>query len=189
VNSFGGTICHYQDVDLAWLQRLAQSVLTDLGLGLAKTALCIETHALARAQTQPAPTQRRTMKFIFVGIKCNKESQRSLARRLSEHLLVTVHSFSFTDDGEAVASFAGGRRVGGDELSYEDVSLDEDSDEAFAEQQAQWPLGHLACVLGITREDLTYQNGAVRLSLDVQVEPCPLWQFIALPAPKESAPT
>jgi hypothetical protein len=48
--------------------------------------------------------------------------------------------------------------VGGDKLVYQDVELpgeaEEMDDAAFSQMRSRWPLGHLAYVFGLKREDL-----------------------------------
>jgi len=63
--------------------------------------------------------------------------------------------------------------VGGDRLTYREVELPEAQegefdDSAFLRMQARWPLGHLAYVFGMEREQLLqlYRLPEVRLQLD-----------------------
>ena len=91
-------------------------------------------------------------------------NHHALAVRLSERIASTVHSYVLEPDSfEEVMSYGAGRRVGGERLRYEDVQLpelDEDSlevgldEQAFEKLKSRWPLGHLARVLGTTRDAL-----------------------------------
>jgi hypothetical protein len=87
------------------------------------------------------------------------EEHHALARLLSRASNSTVHTYVFDPDShEQVIAYGNGRRVGGDKLVYEDVELpgetDEMDDAAFAQMRSRWPLGHLAYVFGLKREDL-----------------------------------
>ncbi len=86
-------------------------------------------------------------------------AHHALPRLLSRAANVTVHAYFYDpDEGEEVIAYGNGRRVGGERVVYEDVELPgrpEDVDEAaFKHMQARWPLGHLAYVFGLTRQEL-----------------------------------
>lgn len=86
-------------------------------------------------------------------------AHHALPRLLSRAANVTVHAYVYDpDEGEEVLAYGNGRRVGGERVVYEDVELPgrpEDVDEAaFAHMQSRWPLGHLAYVFGLTRQEL-----------------------------------
>jgi hypothetical protein len=109
-------------------------------------------------------------------------THHSLARRLSEHLRVTVHAYAFDpDEVEQVIAYADGRRVGGELLRYEDAELpeDEDDDAAFNKLQQKWPLGYVARVLGIEREELLRipRKSSALIDLNTPLQPTPLWQL------------
>ena len=74
-----------------------------------------------------------------------------------------------------------GRRVGGELLRYEDAELpeDENDDQAFEKLQQKWPLGHVARVLGIDREELLRipRKSSALIELNGHQEPKPLWQL------------
>ncbi|HEX8697411.1 MAG TPA: hypothetical protein VF815_01110 [Myxococcaceae bacterium] len=83
----------------------------------------------------------------------------ALARVLSRAANATVHAYVYNPDAyEEVIAYGNGRRVGGDKLTYEDVELPEATgdmdDAAFAQMRSRWPLGHLAYVFGLKRDDL-----------------------------------
>jgi hypothetical protein len=83
----------------------------------------------------------------------------ALARVLSRAANATVHTYVFDPDShEEVIAYGNGRRVGGDKLVYDDVELPEGTgemdDAAFSQMRSRWPLGHLAYVFGLKRDDL-----------------------------------
>ena len=83
---------------------------------------------------------------------------QALARLLSQEAGITVHSYVYDpQEYEEVMAFGGGQNVGGERLPYDEVELPECldgefDDEAFAQMQSRWPLGHLAWVYGVERE-------------------------------------
>ncbi|MFL5350286.1 MAG: hypothetical protein ACJ8AT_36385 [Hyalangium sp.] len=89
----------------------------------------------------------------------------ALPRLLSRAANATVHAYVFDPaEGEQVIAYGNGHRVGGDEVLYADVELsgeEELDDAAFTRLRARWPMGHLAYVFGLTREDLLGMPRAV----------------------------
>jgi hypothetical protein len=177
VESHGGYVCQYEDVDAAWLQRLACEALEEDGQASRDAALLVTLLG--------GP---RIVRFAFDGpFTWGRAGARwylthhALARRLSEHLGVTVHAYAFDPDGvEQVVAWANGRRVGGEALRYEDAELPEEDDEvAFQKAQSQWPLGRVARVLGIRREQLLRipRQATAFIDLGQSVTPRPLWQL------------
>lgn len=90
-------------------------------------------------------------------------SHPALARSLSRAAGTTVHAYVFDpEEAEEVVSWGGGRRVGGERVVYEDVELPDElmgqgsaaAEAAVERLRARWPLGHLAHVVGLTREEL-----------------------------------
>lgn len=95
----------------------------------------------------------------------------ALPRLLSQAAGVTVHAYVYEPRKyEEVLAFGAGRHVGGDRLVYDEVELPEEQmdDVAFARLQSRWPLGHLAYVFGLQREQLLRlpQVPQVRVALD-----------------------
>jgi hypothetical protein len=82
----------------------------------------------------------------------------ALPRLLSRAANATVHAYVYDpSECEEVIAYGNGRRVGGDRVSYNDVELsgeEEQDDAAFKRMRARWPMGHLAYVFGLAREDL-----------------------------------
>jgi hypothetical protein len=101
-------------------------------------------------------------------------AHHTLARLLSHAAGTTVHAYVYDpQEYEEVIAFGGGRHVGGDKLTYDEVELPESQegefdDQAFLKLQARWPLGHLAYVFGMEREQLLQlpRMPGVRLPLD-----------------------
>ena len=86
-------------------------------------------------------------------------SHHAFAERLSRTLPVTVHAYVFDpDELERMVAYGNGRRVGGMSLLYEDADLPQEegelNDESFRQLQSKWPLGYLAYVFGLDREEL-----------------------------------
>lgn len=86
-------------------------------------------------------------------------AHHALPRLLSREANLTVHAYVFDpDEGEEVIAYGNGRRVGGERLVYEDVELPcepEELDEAaFARLRSRWPVGHLAYIFNLAREEL-----------------------------------
>ncbi len=178
MESHGGYLCQYSDVDAAWLQRMALLALEEEGqspddVGLLITAL--GGPGIVRfAWDAPFTYGRQGARWYL--------THHALARRLSEHLNVTVHSYAFDpDEVEQVIAYANGRRVGGELLRYEDAELpdDEEDDAAFEKLQQKWPLGYVARVLGINRAELLRipRKTSALIQLSSPLEPQPLWQL------------
>jgi hypothetical protein len=101
-------------------------------------------------------------------------THHALARLLSHESRATVHAYVYDpQEYEEVIAFGGGRHVGGDKLTYDEVELPESQegefdDSAFLRMKARWPLGHLAYVFGMERDQLLqlHRLPGVRLPLD-----------------------
>ncbi|GMU62759.1 MAG: hypothetical protein IT380_18235 [Myxococcales bacterium] len=182
MESHGGYLCQYEDVDAAWLQRLAREALEEDGQSPDDAALLVTVLGgprIARFAFDGPFTYGRAGARWYL-------SHHALARRLSEHLRVTVHAYAFDpDEVEQVVAYAAGRRVGGEALRYEDAELPDDEDErAFERAQAKWPLGYVARVLGIRREQLLRipRHATAFIDLGQALSPRPLWQLFPEPA-------
>lgn len=86
-------------------------------------------------------------------------AHHALPRLLSREANLTVHAYVFDpDEGEEVIAYGNGRRVGGERLVYEDVELPCEpealDDAAFARLRSRWPMGHLAYIFNLSREEL-----------------------------------
>jgi hypothetical protein len=97
----------------------------------------------------------------------------AFARLASEHIAGAAHVYAIDADRfESVTSYASGHKVGGDSVVYDEVEMDfgdEDGTDvtAFEEMRARWPVGHLAQVFGLTRDELLHLpwNQSVLLQL------------------------
>jgi hypothetical protein len=178
VEAHGGYLSRYEDVDTAWLALIARESLLEDGVppddcGLLVTVL-------------PGP---RVVRFAFDGPHTYGRAgarwyleHHALPRRLSQHLANAVHAYVFDpDDLELVASYGNGHSVGGERLDYEDAELPEgDEDElSFSLMKNKWPMGHLAKVLGIKREELIRlpRQKTALLDLSKEVPAGPLWHL------------
>lgn len=177
MESHGGYLCPFEDVDVAWLQRLArQSIETDGQLaddcGLLVSVL--PAGKVVRFAFDGAHTYGRNGARWYL-------THHTLARRLSEHLQRVVHAYVFDpDELEQVVSYGNGRKVGGESLTYEDAELpDEDDDLSFEKLKNKWPMGHLARVLGVDREALLRMPREATALIDLTGEAAaqPLWHL------------
>lgn len=135
--------------------RLAREALVSDGVLGGPGALRVSVHRrrkLVRLAYEGAPGAERQEAHWY-------SEHHTLARVLSRAANATVHAYVFNPDSyEEVIAYGNGRRVGGDRLVYEDVELPEEAgemdDAAFSQMRSRWPLGHLAYVFGLKREDL-----------------------------------
>lgn len=176
MESHGGYLCRYEDVDVAWLQGIARQAIEEDGalpkdIGLQVTVL--SGPGLVRfAWDAPFSYGRSGARWYL--------THHALARRLSERLGLTVHTYVFdADDLEQVVAWGNGNRVGGEELRYETVEFDDDDERSFERQKSKWPLSHLARVLGVAREELIRipRRPTVLIDLEAKATAQPLWQL------------
>jgi len=147
-----------------YLVRLERFDSVDL-VGLARDALLADGQDPANASLQISVIPRR--KVVRLAYDAPHTYGRAgaqwygdhhaLAMMLSATSGLTVHAYVLHPDYEEVVGYGNGRRVGGELLRYEDADLgeDEDLDDAgFEKLKSRWPLGHLAYVFGVTRNEL-----------------------------------
>ena len=180
MEAHGGYLCRFEDVDVAWLQQVARASLEEDGQTTDDVALQVTLlggPGLVRFAWDAPFTYGRTGARWYL-------SHHSLARRLSEHLKTALHVYVFDpDELEQVMAYGNGRRVGGELLRYVDVDvdfdIDEDDDVAFEKLKNQWPIGHLARVLGVAREELLRlpRQSPVLIDLRRFYSPQPLWKL------------
>jgi hypothetical protein len=182
LEAHGGYLSRYEDVDAAWLARLGAAALAEDGQPCDDCGLLVTV--------MPGP---RVVRFAFDGAHSYGRSgarwymrHHAFARRLSEHLSTAVHAYVFDpDDLELVVSYGNGRHVGGETLRYEDAEMpdgdedDEVADSSFELMKNRWPLGHLAKVLGVYREELIRlpRQQTALLELAREVPAGPLWHL------------
>lgn len=177
VEAHGGYLSRYEDVDVAWLQQLARQALVDEGLESRECGLLVTVLPKSRvvrfAYDGPHTYGRAGARWYL--------EHHGFARRLSEHLAQTVHSYCFDpEELEQVRSWGNGRQVGGETVRYEDVELpDDDDDLSFEALKRKWPLGHLARVLGVQREELLRlpRERTALIELGEVAQPGPLWRL------------
>jgi hypothetical protein len=180
VEAHGGYLSRYEDVDTAWLARLGASALAEDGEQTDDCGLLVTVLPGARV-----------VRFAFDGAHSYGRAgarwylrHHAFARRLSEHLATAVHAYVFDpDDLELVVSYGNGRHVGGETLRYEDAEMpdieDDEGEISFELMKNRWPLGHLAKVLGVHREELIRlpRQKTALLELAREVPAGPLWQL------------
>jgi hypothetical protein len=124
--------------------------------------------------------RRKVIRLAFTGAQAAGRSgahwyadHHALARMLSRAASATVHAYVYDpEEREQVIAYGNGHRVGGDKVLYEDVELsgeEELDDAAFTKLRARWPMGHLAYVFGLAREELLglpRASSSVMLPLD-----------------------
>lgn len=176
VEAHGGYLCRFEDVDVTWLQRVACSALEEDGqttddVGLQVTLL--GGPGLVRfAWDAPFTYGRKGARWYL--------SHHALARRLSEHLKTALHVYVFDpDELEQVMAYGNGRRVGGELVRYVDFDFDCEDEAAFERVKDKWPIGHLARVLGVPREELLRFPRQATALIDLQraYAPQPLWRL------------
>ncbi|MCU0696437.1 MAG: hypothetical protein MUC96_07905 [Myxococcaceae bacterium] len=178
VEAHGGYLCRFEDVDVAWLAQVARFALEEDGQRPDDVALQVTVlggPGLVRFAWDAPFTYGRAGARWYL-------SHHALARRLSEHLKTALHVYVFDpDELEQVMAYGNGRRVGGETLRYVDVELpdEEDDEAAFERLKSKWPLGHLARVLGVAREELIRlpRQATVLVELAREYAPQPLWQL------------
>ncbi len=179
VESHGGYLCQYEDVDVQWLQRLARQAIEADGTLADDCGLMVSIlpgGKVVRFAFDGAHTYGRNGARWYL-------NHHAFARRLSEHLGVVIHAYVFDpDELEQVVSYGKGRKVGGECLKYEDAELpdeDDDSDTSFEKLKSKWPMGHLARVLGVEREALLKLPRQTTALIDLTGEATaqPLWQL------------
>jgi len=182
VEAHGGYLCRFEDVDVSWLVQQGQLALEDEGLSASDVGLCVTLlpgGKVIRFAFDAPYTYGRTGARWYL-------THQALAQRLSQQLRATVHAYVFDpDELEQVTSWGGGRKVGGERLRYEDVELPDDDDltdedeSSFEKLKAKWPLGHLATVLGVSREELIRlpRQQTALLELSRPAPHAPLWRL------------
>jgi hypothetical protein len=147
------------------LQGLARTALTQEGLAASSSGLFVSLDA-----------KKRLVRLAYDGPHTYGPSgadwyrdHQALAAALSLGLEGTVHAYAFDPDRfESVTAYGAGAVVGGETLLYEEHDFDvEDLSEAdFEALRERWPMGWLAQLLGLRREELLrlpYASGALLL--------------------------
>jgi hypothetical protein len=191
LEAHGGYLVRLESFLGLGLVRLAREALVSDGVLGGLGALRVSVHRrrkLVRLAYEGLPGAQRHDALWY-------NEHHALARLLSRAANATVHTYVFEPSShEEVIAYGNGRRVGGDKLAYEDVELPEGGvemdDAAFAQMRSRWPLGHLAYVFGLKREDLLrlpWATTRVVLSLDAVDAEAQLEEL--LPSPQLSRVT
>jgi hypothetical protein len=155
LEAHGGYLCRVESLD-ADIVRMASGALPADGGDPANASLqvsvIVRRKVVRLAYDTPLTYGRAGARWY--------EHRHELARVLSAALTVTVYAYVFDpEELEQVVAYGSGARVGGDRLRYEEVDVTlggagELDDAAFEKMKARWPLGHLAYVFGVTRQEL-----------------------------------
>ena len=169
MEAHGGYLCRFEELAPGELVRVAREAVIEEGIAPDSCSLVVSAlekpRVLRFAYDGPHTYGRRGARWY--------QTHHAFARRLSCVLKGVVHAYAFDpDELEQVVGFGGGRKVGGETMRYEDAELpDEDADEldeqSFERLKARWPLGHLAKVLGVAREELVRIARAPATLLDL----------------------
>lgn len=154
MEAHGGYICRLEELEAHALAELAKQALIEDGADPSDCSLLVSLlprpRVLRLAYDAPYTYGKKGARWY--------EHHHALARLLSKSSGLTVHAYVFDpDELEQVTGYGAGRKVGGETMRYEDAELPDDEeldDLAFERMKARWPLGHLAKVLGVAREEL-----------------------------------
>ncbi|MGQ0507438.1 MAG: hypothetical protein ACT4TC_19200 [Myxococcaceae bacterium] len=169
VEPHGGYLCRLEEFDAGDLVQLAREALPADGEGFDDCSLCISVlpnRKVARlAYDAPFTYGRRGARWY--------ETHHTLPKVLSKLYNVTVHAYVFDpDELEQVTTYGGGQKVGGERMRYADALTQDDDDDldevSFERMKSKWPLGHLAKVYGVAREEIIRlpRTTSLLLSLD-----------------------
>jgi len=167
IDAHGGYLFRAQSLDGLDLQGLARKALEQDGVAASSSGLFVNLDASKRL-VRLAYDGPHT--YGPAGADWYRDHQ-ALAGALSLCLEGTVHAYAFDPDRfEAVTAYGAGAVVGGETLLYEeqDLEVEDLSEAAFDALRERWPLGWLAQLLGLGREELLrlpYAPGAL-LSLE-----------------------
>jgi len=151
VEAHGGYLSRLEQFGSSELIRLACRALAEDGQGVDSCSLAISRvprrSVIRLAFDSPHTYGRRGARWY--------EEHHALARLLSREFHTTIHAYVLDpEEFEQVVTYASGGKVGGERLDYDEVDPPAGTDEEFEELNARWPLGYLARILGVTRDDL-----------------------------------
>jgi hypothetical protein len=153
IDAHGGYLLRTEGLAGVSLQQLGRAALEADGQSPTAAALLVSVD-----------TERKLVRLAYdgphtygpAGAQWYREHQ-ALAAALSSAFEATVHAYAFDPDRfEAVTAYGAGAPVGGETLVYEerDLEVEELSDEEFEALRNSWPMGRLARLLGLSREEL-----------------------------------
>jgi hypothetical protein len=153
IDAHGGYLVRAETLEGLDLQRLARAALEEEGQSPDAAGLFVSLDA-----------ERRLVRLAYDGPHTYGpagaewyRAHHALAAALSLKLEGTVHVYAFDPDRfEAVIAYGGGAVVGGETVLYEeqDLDLEDLSEEDFDALREHWPMGRLARLLGLNREEL-----------------------------------
>jgi hypothetical protein len=153
IDAHGGYLFRAETLDGLDVHRLAHDALEQEGVATSSSGLFVSVDR-----------ERRLVRLAYdgphtygpAGANWYRDHQ-ALAAGLSLCLEGTVHAYAFDPDRfEAVTAYGAGAVVGGETLLYEeqDLEVEDLSEAAFEALRARWPMGRLAQLLGLGREEL-----------------------------------
>lgn len=153
IDAHGGYLVRAESLEGVDLPGLARVALESDGQSAVSAALFVSFDA-----------PRRLVRLAYdgphtygpAGAEWYRQHQ-ALAAALSRALAGTVHAYAFDPDAfEAVTAYGSGAAVGGETLLYEELDLDVDdvSEADFETMRERWPMGRLARLLGLSRDEL-----------------------------------
>ncbi len=155
VEAHGGYLCRLNAFDAGDLVKAARLAVREDGEDPMDCSLIVSVipmHKVVRlAYDAPFTYGRRGAQWY--------EDHHALPRILSRQYQTTVHAYVLDpDEFEQVMTYGDGARVGGERMRYADAQLPDDEDDldelSFERMKTKWPLGHLAKVYGVAREEL-----------------------------------
>lgn len=159
MSAHGGYLLRPEGLRSLDLVELARSALGEEGEDLAEASIQV---SLLRSQGVLRVAYDAPFTYGGRGARWYRD-HHAFARLASERAPGTTHVYAIDPDAfEAVGSYAAGRRVGGETVVYDDLEMDFGDGEGsvavadFEQMRAKWPIGHLAQIFGVTRDDLLH---------------------------------
>ena len=150
MEAHGGYLSRLEQFESSKLIKLARQALAEDGQQIDSCSLAIarvpRRSVIRIAFDAPHTYGRRGARWY--------EEHHALARLLSREFQITIHAYVLDpEEFEQVVTYASGGKVGGERVEYDRVDAP-GTDEELAELNARWPLGYLARILGVTRDEL-----------------------------------
>lgn len=156
MESHGGYLARLDEIDPSGIVRLARRALDWDGVeSLSDVSLLISvipSRRVIRVAFDATFTYGRRGARWY-------EHHQAFARLASREMGTVVHAYVFdVDEMELVQSYGDGAAVGGEKLEVADFEVPDDvlleDDDDFERLKDAWPLGRLARIYGITRDEL-----------------------------------
>jgi hypothetical protein len=169
LEAHGGYLSVLQAYETSILIRTAREALTQDGHDGDACSLCISRvpgkKVIRVAYDSPHTYGRRGARWY--------EHHHALARLLSSRFATRVHAYVLDpEEFESVVTYAAGRSVGGEALRYDEIdgAAEAADDAAFEAIKSRWPLGYLAQILGVSRDELVKLPRSPSLLLELDRE-------------------